>query len=266
MASILWFRHGLRLHDNPAMLEALKNHTTFLPIFIFDGESAGTKNVGYNRMKFLLESLRDLNDQLKIFGGRLYLLAGNPVEIFTKLHATLKIDKICVEQDCEPIWKPRDDSVKDFCGNNGIPWFEFVSHTLWDPKKVIETNRGTPPLTYQMFLYIVTVIGAPPRPVDDADWSCVRFAKVPDTTGILIYPASIGPQDLGIEMEGENEKMVRWQGGERRALVLLEERLKVEEGAFLDGFYLPNHARPNLLATPTSQSPALRFGCLSVRK
>lgn len=43
--SILWFRHGLRLHDNPALLEALKSKwqqkVTFYPVFIFDGESAG---------------------------------------------------------------------------------------------------------------------------------------------------------------------------------------------------------------------------------
>ena len=42
--NILWFRHGLRLHDNPALLETLKgdgNKVTFYPIFIFDGETAG---------------------------------------------------------------------------------------------------------------------------------------------------------------------------------------------------------------------------------
>jgi cryptochrome len=44
--SILWFRHGLRLHDNPALLEAIRNEgglskrVTFYPVFIFDGESA----------------------------------------------------------------------------------------------------------------------------------------------------------------------------------------------------------------------------------
>lgn len=40
-ASVLWFRHGLRLHDNPAFLEAVKNGYVLYPVFIFDGESAG---------------------------------------------------------------------------------------------------------------------------------------------------------------------------------------------------------------------------------
>jgi cryptochrome len=44
VVSVLWFRHGLRLHDNPSLLEAVKTwgqKVTFYPIFIFDGESAG---------------------------------------------------------------------------------------------------------------------------------------------------------------------------------------------------------------------------------
>ncbi len=40
--SVHWYRHGLRLHDNPALLEALKGADTFYPIFIFDGNVAGT--------------------------------------------------------------------------------------------------------------------------------------------------------------------------------------------------------------------------------
>lgn len=42
--SILWFRHGLRLHDNPSLLAAIeggRQTVTFYPVFIFDGESAG---------------------------------------------------------------------------------------------------------------------------------------------------------------------------------------------------------------------------------
>lgn len=48
-ANVIWFRHGLRLHDNPALLSALsdKEHgVALIPVFIFDGESAG-KSVGY---------------------------------------------------------------------------------------------------------------------------------------------------------------------------------------------------------------------------
>lgn len=39
--SVHWFRHGLRLHDNPALLESLKNADEFYAVFIFDGAVAG---------------------------------------------------------------------------------------------------------------------------------------------------------------------------------------------------------------------------------
>ena len=71
--NILWFRHGLRLHDNPSLHEALLNNEELLPIFIFDGETAGTKLCGYNRFSFLLECLQDINEQLAKHGGRLYI-------------------------------------------------------------------------------------------------------------------------------------------------------------------------------------------------
>ena len=43
------------------------------PIFIFDGESAGTKLCGYNRMTFLLECLQDLDRQLREVGSQLFI-------------------------------------------------------------------------------------------------------------------------------------------------------------------------------------------------
>lgn len=39
--AVHWYRHGLRLHDNPSLLAALEGADSFYPIFIFDGEVAG---------------------------------------------------------------------------------------------------------------------------------------------------------------------------------------------------------------------------------
>lgn len=45
--NVLWFRHGLRLHDNPALRKAIElseDCGQFMAVFIFDGESAGKFN------------------------------------------------------------------------------------------------------------------------------------------------------------------------------------------------------------------------------
>lgn len=108
--------------------------------------------VSFNRMKFLLDALDDLDRQFRALGGRLYVFEGNPVDIFHRLWEEFSIKKICFEQDCEPIWRERDEKVAQFCQNSGIQCIEKVGHTLWDPKQVIEANGGFAPLTYQMFV------------------------------------------------------------------------------------------------------------------
>ncbi|XP_025837056.1 cryptochrome-1 [Agrilus planipennis] len=266
--SILWFRHGLRLHDNPALHAALKKKQPFLPIFIFDGETAGTQLIGYNRMRFLCEALYDLDRQLKQLGGRLYYAKGAVVQIFTKIWQELGIGRLCFEEDCEPIWRARDDSVKIMCKDLGIECVECVSHTLWDPKKIIETNGGQPPLTYQMFLYTVDILGDPPRPKDEPRWSRVKFSNPFPLLEKVLYSFQTlpNPEDFGVFPEITETPLVRWIGGETQALKKLEERLKLEERAFRQGYYLPSQNTPDLLGPPASQSAALRHGCLSVRK
>lgn len=82
-----------------------------------------------------------------------------------------------------------------------------------------------------------------------------------------LQPRLPTPEELGIFPENMNsEKMIRWFGGETQALKYFEKRIEVEKNAFCEGYYLPNQANPDLLGPPTSLSPALRHGCLSVRK
>jgi cryptochrome len=94
-------------------------------------------------MKFLLESLTDLDEQFKRFGGSgLNVFRGDPVDIFTTLQKELGINKICFEQDCEPIWNERDQRIERMCADLGITMVEKVSHTLWNPMEVIQVNGG----------------------------------------------------------------------------------------------------------------------------
>lgn len=75
------------------------------------------------------------------------------------------------------------------------------------------------------------------------------------------------PEDFNIFRENNNTvAYLQWRGGESQALENLAIRLKAEEEAFKRGSYLPNQACPDLVGPPSSLSPHLRFGCLSVRR
>ncbi len=71
-AAVHWFRKGLRLHDNPALLEACRRSTKHvLPVFVLDPWFARPESVGVNRYAFLLECLSDLDGSLRRLGTRL---------------------------------------------------------------------------------------------------------------------------------------------------------------------------------------------------
>ena len=84
--NILWFRNGLRLHDNESLrVSVIDKSCKLLPLFIFDGETPTTKYCQYNKISFLLECLDDLDTQLFYLGGKLNLVEGNPVEVIRVL-------------------------------------------------------------------------------------------------------------------------------------------------------------------------------------
>ena len=82
--SIYWFRKALRLHDNPSLIYALENSQQVYPIFILDPWFVANYRVGPNRWRFLLESLKDLNESLIKKNSRLILVRGKPNEVNQK--------------------------------------------------------------------------------------------------------------------------------------------------------------------------------------
>ena len=57
--NLLWFRRGLRLHDNPALLSALKNSNKFAAVFIFD--HTGILTLASNKLNIKANSMICLN-------------------------------------------------------------------------------------------------------------------------------------------------------------------------------------------------------------
>lgn len=121
-------------------------------------------------MRYLLDCLRDLDEQFKQLGGRLYIFRGDYKNILRELINAWSITHLSFEQDPEPIWKERDDDVKNLCLEMKVNVIEKISHTLWDPLEVIATNGGQPPLNYEMFCHTVEVIGPPTRPILKPDF------------------------------------------------------------------------------------------------
>ena len=135
-----WFRKGLRLHDNPALVHALSlvngadggKEGQIYPVFIVDPNCYQLLKCSVNRAKFLLESVKDLDNSLRALGSRLYVAKGDPAEVLPKLWDEWGVTHVTHEADetGEPYAVERDEAVKIAAEKAGVKIMQFQSETL----------------------------------------------------------------------------------------------------------------------------------------
>ena len=86
---IYWFRNDLRLHDNEGFFKATQDAEEVIPVYVFDTrqfqqlDRLGFPKTGTFRAKFLLESVQNLQDNLRKKGGNLVIRTGKPCLLYT---------------------------------------------------------------------------------------------------------------------------------------------------------------------------------------
>ncbi|XP_030647938.1 cryptochrome circadian regulator 5 [Chanos chanos] len=260
-SSIHWFRKGLRLHDNPALIAALRDCKQLYPVYILDPWYSNNTNIGVNRWRFLLGALKDLDRSLKKLNSRLFVVSGKPTEVFLKLFEKWKITRLTFEIDTEPYSQCRDEEVQKLAKDHGVEIIKEVSHTLYNLERIIDENKGKAPLTYKRFQTIVSAIGPPRKPVPPPTQQDMQGVNTPysekddkkygiPTLDELCQDADFaGPENF--------------PGGEQEALRRLDKHL--ERTGWVCSFEKPQTSPNSLTPTTTVLSPYLSFGCLSAR-
>ncbi|KAA8541877.1 hypothetical protein F0562_023029 [Nyssa sinensis] len=275
--SLMWFRKGLRIHDNPALEYAAKGSNYLYPVFVIDPHymepdptafSPGSAHAGLNRIRFLLESLVDLDYSLQKLGSSLLVLKGEPSEVLIRFLKEWDIRKLCFEYDTDPYYQALDIKVKNYASVAGIEIFSPVSHTLFDPADIIQKNGGRPPLSYQSFLKLAgqpswassplsTMISWLP-PVGNVG-NC-EISKVPTIK-------ELGYEDIQLNSVRRicvQDELTLFKGGESQALKKLRESIKNKD--WVANFEKPKGDPSAFVTTATTTlSPYLKFGCLSSR-
>ncbi|CAN0906941.1 (6-4)DNA photolyase [Linum grandiflorum] len=283
--SLVWFRKGLRVHDNPALEYASKTAAAgFLyPVFVIDPHymepdpnafSPGSARAGLNRIRFLLDSLRDLDISLRKLGSRLLLLKGEPGEVLINCLNQWNVGKLCFEYETDPYYQQLDTRLKDHASAAAIEVFSPVSHTLFNPADIIQRNGGRPPLSYQSFLKLA---GEPSWASSPLLAEIASLPSVGDdfgSTEIIDIPTL---EDLGY-VDAEMGEVPPFKGGETEGLKRLREAISNEFTAlyvqqdfltlqkWVATFEKPK-GDPSAFLRPatTTLSPYLKFGCLSSR-
>ncbi|MEM9924002.1 MAG: FAD-binding domain-containing protein [Cyanobacteria bacterium P01_D01_bin.50] len=91
--NIIWFRRDLRLSDNESVIKASANNAIVLPCFIIDPWFYQWQDLGKARVRFLFESLENLDRNLQKIGSKLYLFEGYAVDIIQQITREL-IEKL----------------------------------------------------------------------------------------------------------------------------------------------------------------------------
>lgn len=213
-----WFRKNLRLHDNPALCEAIKGSSDvlavyILPPFIPDG------NISANRWNFLIECLEDLDNSLRSLGSRLLVLQGYPAQVIPKLLQNLQITKLTFETESEPFGKQRDAVITHLAESAGVEVVSCTSHSLYDTEQVIEANDNEAPVVFDHFLEVISTIGSPERPVETVSEDMLSsLLHVGNSFKDCHVPLV---EDLGIVKSNVTCRGT-WHGGETEALKKLD--------------------------------------------
>ncbi|MBW3019977.1 DNA photolyase family protein, partial [Candidatus Woesearchaeota archaeon] len=150
--SLFIFHRDLRLDDNTSLIEALKNSEKVIPCFIFD-ERQVNKNPykSNNCLQFMLNSLKDLNDELKKKKSKLYIFHGLTEDVVDKIIKDKKIDAIYSNKDYTPFARKRDETIKKICEKNSIDFVQLDDALINPPGSVLKDD-GTPYTVYTPFL------------------------------------------------------------------------------------------------------------------
>ncbi|XP_061820395.1 cryptochrome circadian regulator 5 [Nerophis lumbriciformis] len=258
---IHWFRKGLRLHDNPALVAALKECKELYPVFILDPHLLDKTRVGLNRWRFLVGALTDLDHSLQKLNSRLYVVRGKPEDVFPQLFTKWKITKLTYEFDTEPYSVSRDKKVSALAKEHNVEVVYKVSHTLYDIDRIIEENNGKAPLTYNRMQTIVKTLGPPKRPIPAPSMEDVKGLKTPHSDDDVNHYSIPTLDELGHDTSELGEEP--FPGGEQEALRRLEEKTK--KTGWVCGFEKPQTSPNSLSPSTTVLSPYVTFGCLSAR-
>jgi deoxyribodipyrimidine photo-lyase len=244
--AIVLFTRDLRLHDQPALAAAARGAERVVPAFVIDDALLSGRSGAPNRLAFLLDSLRDLDDSLRKRGSRLAIRRGDAIDQILRLTREVDAGAIYMSEDVSGYAQRRMRRLEHECDERQLEVRAFEGVTVIPPGEL--TPRGGD--HYRVFTPYWNAwrtrgkrepLGAPRKLRSP---SRLRRGRIPKLSE-LTTEAPVEGLPRGGESAGR-ERLGRWLRGEARRY--------------------PDEA-DDLAADATSHlSPYLHFGCLSANE
>jgi len=146
--ALVCLRRDLRLHDNTALLAAMKESEQVSLCFVFDPQQLRKhKHHSLPALAFMLQSLLDVHQELGSLGAGLHVLEGEPSTEIGSLVQAQGMDAVFINRDYTPFARTRDTHIHNTLAENNIPCFWFDDALLNTPES-IRNGSGLP---YKVF-------------------------------------------------------------------------------------------------------------------
>jgi deoxyribodipyrimidine photo-lyase len=134
--AIVWFKNDVRLQDNETLITAIKENEQIIPVYCFDESNFETTKYGYKKMgnfraQFLMESLIDLDTNLRALGSGLLVLNGKPEEEIIKIATQYNVKNVYVKFEIAPDEKRAEDTVANALEEINVALHTFETTTVY---------------------------------------------------------------------------------------------------------------------------------------
>lgn len=171
---MVWFRHDLRLADNPALSAACATGQQVVCLYVFDEDTPGNHAMGGASRWWLFHSLRALQSDVRRLGGQLILRRGPCAKMVAETVAQLKCGEVHWNRRYDKAGIAADTEIKSALEADGVRAVSHKANVLFEPWEV-KNGSGEPYRVFTPFWRAARALGidtqvlsAPPRLNDGA--------------------------------------------------------------------------------------------------
>jgi deoxyribodipyrimidine photo-lyase len=250
--TIVWFRHDLRLDDNPALVAAAARGRV-VPVFIHAPEEEAPWEPGAASRWWLYHSLERLAAALAKAGAPLVIRRGPSQAALESLAREFSATHVAWNRRYEPAVIRRDTAIKQALTAAGVQAESFNGGLLFEPMHVA-TKEGRP---YQVFTPFWRALLAREEPPEPATAPRKLTAATARSGGASIALESL---DLLPTIDWAGTMRKTWTPGEAGATTRLDGFITRALAGYGSGRDRPDHDGTSGL------SPHLHFGEISPRR
>lgn len=243
------FRRDLRIIDNITLNLLHQQCKNVFTVFIFTPEQVGKNNEfkSNNCVQFMIESLEDLETEIKNNGGKLYFFYGDNNIIIKKIIEKFNINIVGFNLDITPYAKKRDENIISLCKKMKIKLLCNYDYFLFKPNEITTDDKKP----YQKFTPFYQKASK-------------KHINLPENKKKINFKKNNLQISDNIELKDAMQKFttinqnILMHGGRYEALKTLKNAIKTQK---------KYSQTRNILSINTSMlSPFIKFGCISIRE